>query len=70
VNSNALLASTLIGSVGLGLFVYGKRQRRGPHLAAGILLMVYPYFVPSIALMFVIAAVLGGLLYLVTYLGL
>jgi hypothetical protein len=70
VNGNALLASVLIGSIGLGLFVYGKKQRRPPHLAAGILLMVYPYFVPSVALMFVIAGALLGLLYLASYLGL
>jgi hypothetical protein len=60
----------LIGSIGLGLFVYGKKQRRPPHLAAGILLMVYPYFVPSIAAMFLIAGALLGLLYLASYLGL
>ena len=70
MNGNALLASVLIGSIGLGLFVYGKKQRRPPHLAAGILLMVYPYFVPSVALMFVIAGALLGLLYLASYLGL
>lgn len=70
MTSNALLASVLIGSVGLGLFVYGKRQRRGPHLGAGILLMVYPYFVPSVGLMILIALGLCGLLYLATYLGL
>jgi hypothetical protein len=60
----------LIGSVGLGLFMYGKRQRRAPHLAVGILFMVYPYLVPSVPLMFAIAAGLAGLLYLATYLGL
>jgi hypothetical protein len=70
VNSNALLASVLVGSVGLGLFMYGRRQRRAPHLAAGILLMVYPYFVPSVGLMIAIAAALCGLLYLASYLGL
>ncbi len=70
MNGNALLASLVIGSVGLGLFMYGKRQRRVPHLLAGVVLMVYPYFVGSVALMAVIAAGLLGLLYLASYLGL
>ena len=57
------------GLIGLGLFVYGKRQRRAPHLAAGVVLMVYPYFVPGVALMLVIAGAILGLLYLLSYLG-
>jgi hypothetical protein len=69
VNANALLASVLIGSVGMGLFMYGRKQRRVPHLAVGILLMVYPYFVPSVALMFVLGAALVGLLLLASHLG-
>jgi hypothetical protein len=43
------------------LFVYGKKEGRGPQLIAGILLMVYPYFVPdllwNVVLFFVIVAV-------------
>jgi hypothetical protein len=70
VSSNALLASILVGSVGLGFFMYGKKQRRTPHLAAGVLLMVYPYFVSSVAVMLVIAAALVALLYLASYVGL
>jgi hypothetical protein len=69
VNGNALLASVLVGSIGLGLFVYGKKQRRVPHLVMGIALMVYPYFVPSVAVMLVIAGALLGLLILISYLG-
>lgn len=70
MNPNALLASLVVGSVGMGLCMYGKKQRRAPHLAVGFLLMAYPYFVPSVALMLVIAVVLVGLLYLASYLGL
>ncbi len=70
MNANALLASVLLGSVGLGFFVYGKKQRRGPHLAVGVALMVYPYFVSSVALMLIIGVALVGLLYLASYVGL
>jgi hypothetical protein len=70
VNSNALLASVLLGSVGMGFFIYGKKQRRAPHLAVGVLMMVYPYFVSNVWLMLGLAAGLVGLLYLASYLGL
>jgi hypothetical protein len=39
----ALFASLLVSTAGFGLFIYGKKQRRGPHLAAGIALMGGPY---------------------------
>jgi hypothetical protein len=54
----------------MGLFMYGKRSRRAPHLVVGILFMVYPYVFPAVPLMLAIAAGLGGLLYFATYLGL
>lgn len=70
MSGSFLLASLFIGSVGLGLFMYGKRQRRAPHLAVGIVLMVYTYFVPNVPLMVVIGAGLVGLLGLASYMGL
>jgi hypothetical protein len=70
MSGGALFASVVIGSVGFGFFLYGKKQRRMPHLLGGITLMVYPYFVSGVWLMSVIAGALLGLLYLSTYLGL
>jgi len=66
---NTLLASMVIGSVGMGFFIYGKKQRRGPHLAAGVLMMVYPYFVPGVVASFLIAGGIVGLLCVASYLG-
>jgi hypothetical protein len=57
-DANVLLASMLPSSIGLVMFIYGKRQARVPHMAVGVVLMVYPYFVSNILLMFGIAAVL------------
>ncbi len=50
-NPLALLASLVIGGIGLGLFIYGKRQSRIPQLVGGLALMIYPYFVASVAWM-------------------
>lgn len=70
MNPSWLLTSLVIGSVGFGFFMYGKKQRRMPHLAVGVVLMVYPYFVSGVTATIVIAVALVGLLYLASYLGL
>ena len=40
-----LFLIVLFSAVGLGYFIYGKRQRQAPSLLAGLLLMIYPYFI-------------------------
>jgi hypothetical protein len=62
LDANSLLASLLIGSVGLGLLIYGKKQMRVPQMATGLLLSVYPYFVSNVLLMLAIGvAAIGAL---------
>ncbi len=68
-DANALLASIVPSSIGLVAFMYGKRQGRIPHMAIGVVLMIYPYFISNILLMFGIAAVLSLLLWLLVRLG-
>ena len=46
-----LFLSLALSSVGLGLFLYGKKQARIPQLIGGILLMGYPFFVSNLWLM-------------------
>jgi len=46
-----LLWGLLFGSIGLGYFIYGKRQRAVVPLLCGIALMVFPYFVSNIVLL-------------------
>ena len=65
----SIVASSMIGLVGFALFLYGKKQQRFPQLIVGVALMVYPYFVPSAALMVVIAVVLIFLLWLAVQRG-
>ena len=43
-----LFFSLITSGVGFVLFMYGKKQGRGPQLIAGIVLTVYPYFVPDL----------------------
>ncbi|HTA65388.1 MAG TPA: hypothetical protein VK753_07780 [Xanthomonadaceae bacterium] len=37
----------VFSSVGMGYFIYGKKQGRAAPLLCGIALMVYPYFIDS-----------------------
>jgi hypothetical protein len=53
-----LLVSLAIGSVGVGLFLYGKKQSRWPQLVCGLILCIYPYFVSNVWVMLGIALAL------------
>jgi hypothetical protein len=48
----------LFGSIGLGFFLYGKKQRAVVPLVCGIALIVFPYFVSNVILLVGIGAVL------------
>ena len=48
----------LTGAVGVGYFIYGKRQTKFAPLLAGMALCVYPYFVDSVLWLVVIGALL------------
>lgn len=65
-----LFSSFMISLIGLGLFMYGKKQSRIPQMTVGVVLMGFPYFVSSLAVLLGVAAVLGGLLYLAVRSGL
>jgi hypothetical protein len=42
-----LLWGLVFSSIGLGYFLYGKKQRSAAPLICGIVLMIYPYFVAN-----------------------
>jgi hypothetical protein len=53
-----LFIIVFFSAVGLGYFVYGKRQRKGSALIAGLLLMVYPYFISGTLLLVLVGLLL------------
>jgi hypothetical protein len=65
----SLLASLVVSSVGWVLFSYGRKQQRLPHVAIGMLMMVYPYFLSSVGWQLGMLPVLLGVLWLLTRLG-
>jgi hypothetical protein len=51
LNVNFLFASLLWGSVGLGYFIYGKKQQSISAMVGGILMVFASYFIDSAILM-------------------
>jgi len=47
-DTSLLLWGMLFGSIGLGFFIYGKRQRAIVPLVTGIVLSVFPYFITDV----------------------
>jgi hypothetical protein len=57
----AFLTSLVTGSIGYVYWSYGRKRPAPVFMAAGALLMIFPYFVESIALSVLIAALLAGI---------
>jgi hypothetical protein len=60
-----ILWGLLFGSIGLGFFVYGRRQRAIVPLVCGLGLMLFPYFVSNTLVLVVTGVVLIAVPYFV-----
>jgi predicted membrane protein len=58
VDAGVLLWGLLFSSIGLGFFLYGKKQRAVVPLVCGLVLMIYPYFIPNVMVLVAIGVVL------------
>jgi predicted membrane protein len=66
VGSEALILwGMLFGAIGLGFFVYGKKQRAIVPLSCGLGLMVFPFFVTNTVLLVAVGAGLMAIPYFV-----
>ncbi len=54
-DTNFLFASLIWGSVGVGYFIYGKKQSSWVPMTGGILMIVVSYFVGSVVVMSLIS---------------
>ncbi len=59
-DSTLLMLSLVPSGIGFVLFVYGKKQHRWAHMAAGVALSIYPYFVTSVLQMLLGGVAIGG----------
>jgi len=67
MNTSTLVWSVLFGSVGLGFFIYGKRQSAISPMVCGLALMIYPYFVSNVIPLVIIGLVIMALPYFLRY---
>jgi hypothetical protein len=53
MNSSSLMWGVIFGAIGLGFFVYGKKQKAIIPFLSGLGLMLFPYFIlNTVALVF------------------
>jgi len=64
-SSAQLIWGMVFGAIGLGFFVYGKKQRAAVPLVAGIALFIFPYFISNVFLLVIVGSVLIALPYFV-----
>jgi hypothetical protein len=58
MTTSSIIFGLLFGTIGLGFFIYGKKQQEFVSLCCGIALMAFPYFVTNTILLCVIGVVL------------
>lgn len=69
LDASSLIAGFVVSGVGFVFFNYGRKMGRPIHVVTGLLLMVYPYFVPTVWIMLVIGALVCALNYLAVQRG-
>jgi hypothetical protein len=65
LSTASLLWGLLFSSIGLGFFVYGRKQGRVVPLVCGLVLMIFAYFLTSTMLILIIGVVLIAIPYFV-----
>ena len=63
MSTAVLLWGLLFSSIGLGFFLYGKKQRAVVPLVCGLVLMIYPYFIPNVVALVAIGVALTAIPY-------
>lgn len=68
-DASSIIAGLFVSSVGFVLFKYGRKQQRPPQMVGGLLLMVFPYFIPSVAWMLAVGTLLCALVWVAVRAG-
>jgi len=65
MDPSTIIWGIIFGSIGMGFFIYGKKQQAFIPLASGIGLMIIPYFVANIYILLLIGLALIALPYFI-----
>lgn len=63
--TSLLIWGMLFGAVGLGFFIYGKKQRSVVPLLTGIALFLFPYFIPNVYILVAVGVILIAIPYII-----
>ena len=64
-SESMIIWGMVFGSIGLGFFIYGKKQKKIIPLVVGLALFVFPYFIADITMLMIVGAILIVLPYFV-----
>lgn len=64
-SSSIMIWSVLFGGIGIGFFLYGKKQGAIVPLCTGLALFVFPYFMTSVAMLLVVGIILVAIPYFI-----
>ncbi|WP_343620746.1 amino acid transport protein [Acinetobacter proteolyticus] len=67
MNATQLFLGVIFSSIGLGYFIYGKKQKMTVPLVCGLVLMLFTYFIDSTAMISIIGVVLSILPYFLRF---
>lgn len=63
--TSLLVWGMIFGSIGVGFFIYGKKQRAVVPFVTGIALCVFPYFISNVYVLVMVGCALVALPYFV-----
>ena len=58
-----MLWSVLFGGIGIGYFIYGRKQKAIVPFCTGLALFVFPYFMTSVTMLFIVGVILVAIPY-------
>jgi predicted membrane protein len=65
MSTASILWGLLFGAVGVGFFIYGKKQQAAVPLVCGLALMIFPYCVSNTIVLVLVGATLIAVPYFV-----
>ncbi len=64
-SSSIMVWSILFGGIGIGYFIYGRKQKAIVPLCTGLALFVFPYFMSSVTMLLIVGIVLVAIPYFI-----
>ncbi len=64
-SSSIMVWSVLFGGIGIGYFVYGRKQRAIVPFCTGLALFVFPYFMSSVVMLLIVGVILVAIPYFI-----